>query len=274
MSKRRNLQAHAATLNDLRDVLESMKNLALVEMGKLSRTEPARRHLLEELVGIASACSSFYPALSQPPVSRLFVLVGSERSFCGGFNDEIAASWTELRRRDPRATAIAIGSVLHEKLGSAPEIVAKLAGPAIVEDIDRCLFALLEEVRSEEVRHAGPIALAALAHGADGVGTSAILPFEPPQSGPNVPALERNLSREAFVTEFSDQYVDAALHSVFATSLLDENRARLAHMTLAIDNLDEEVATLRRRIHHLRQEEITVEVETILLSTQGVCGAG
>ena len=83
------------------------------------------------------------------------------------------------------------------------------------------------------------------------------------------PIPELNLPPETFMSEFIDHYADAALHSIFATSLLSENRARLARMTVAIDRLDENVAALRRRIHRLRQEEITQEVETILLSTIG-----
>lgn len=268
MSKRRNLEAHVSVLGDLRDVLESMKNLALVEIGKLTRTQAARRRLLEELMGVASACAPYFPATLQGPAARLYLLVGSERSFCGGFNDEIVAAWADVRRRDPQATAIVMGSVLSEKIEPGSEIVARVAGPAIAEDVDRCLIDVLQHIAVEEKRHAAVTALAAIAHGGERLENLAILPFEPEQAPRRELVPERNLTRQELVAEFTDQYVDAALHSVVATSLVGENRARLSTMMVAIDNLDRNVARLRRRIHHERQEEITQEVEAILLSAE------
>jgi F-type H+-transporting ATPase subunit gamma len=267
VSKRRNIQAHVQTLRDVRDVLDSMKNLALVEIGKLSHAQEARRHLLAELERVATVCASYFRRLA-PPVSRLYLLVGTERAFCGSFNEEIATAWLEVRSRDPAAVAIAIGSVLHEKLTPGPQIVAWLEAPAIAEDLDRSLVAVIERVAAEERLHTEPTGLVAIAHGPEGLRRSAILPFDLPPAPPRVAAPQRNISRKTFVAEFTDRYVDAALHGIFTTSLLGENRARLAHMTGAIDHLDREVEILRRRVHRLRQEEITEEVETILLGTQ------
>ncbi|HTX59320.1 MAG TPA: FoF1 ATP synthase subunit gamma [Verrucomicrobiae bacterium] len=266
MSKRRNLQERVRAFGDLRDVLESMKNLAMVEIGKLARIEPAGRHMLEELSQIASATASYHPVLRQPPPARLYVLVGSERGFCGDFNEGVARCWAHVRRGEPDALAIAVGSVLAERL--APNgIAASVAGPAIAEDLDRCLVELLHAVDAVEKRGAVPLGLTAIANGLERIQSIAVLPFEPPRVAPGAPPPDLNLPAKAFVREFVDRYADAALHRVFATSLLCENRARLAHMTVAIDRLDENVAALGRRIHRLRQEEITQEVESILLST-------
>jgi len=267
VSKRRDLQAHAGTLGDLRDVLESIKNVAMAEIGKLSRTEPARRHMLEELTLIAAATAPYWPAAARAPQTALYLLVGSERGFCGDFNAEVARLWIEICEKDSRAHAIAVGSALIERLQNAPRIVAKLEGPAIVEDIDRTLVDAIGRIASVE-KSAEPFVLLSVANGAGGVEQTAILPFEPPQDALSPVLVDLNLPPDAFVREFVDQYVDAALHSIFATSLLGENRARLAHMTVAVDRLDENAGDLRRRIHHLRQEEITQEVETILLSLQ------
>jgi F-type H+-transporting ATPase subunit gamma len=267
MSRRRNLQAHVEILDDLRDVLESMKNLALVEIGKLSRTEPARRQMLDELTVVATLTASYHPTLIHVPPALLYLCVGSERGFCGDFNSEIARLWLDACENDARARAIVVGSALAEKMRGLPRIAARLNGPTIVEDIDRALIDLIKCIASLEER-AEPFGLVSVANGIEGLQKTGLLPFEPPRGASRGAVPELNLSPATFVREFMDQYLDAALHSIFATSLLSENRARLAHMTVAIDRLDENVGALARRIRRLRQEEITREVEMILLSTE------
>ncbi len=256
-------------LVDLRDVLESMKNLALVEMGKLSRTEAARGRMLEELALVASATAPYRAAVASSPPAQLRVLIGSERAFCGDFNADVARHWAVTRQRNPKAEAIVVGSALAEKVDTSPAVGARLAGPTIAEDIDHVLVELLKCIASIERSSGASFGLVAIANGIERVESIAILPLESPREPLRTPIPELNLPPEAFMSEFIDHYADAALHSIFATSLLSENRARLARMTVAIDRLDENVAALRRRIHHLRQEEITQEVETILLSAIG-----
>jgi F-type H+-transporting ATPase subunit gamma len=268
MSRRREAQARISVLADLRDVFDSMRTLSLVEMAKLNRSEAARYRLQQELAAIAQATAPYFQALHAPRGPRLFLLVGSERGFCAGFNDAVLQRWERIAASDDGALAIVVGSILAEKLEASTAIASTLAGPTIVEDIDAVLIAVLRHVSAVERRLSVPIALSTIANGRDGIEVTAILPFEPPKlthAGVCVPEL--NLAPNVFVRAFADSYVDAALHGVFATSLLSENRARLVHMTTAIDRLDETTAALRRQVHRLRQEEITQEVETILLGT-------
>jgi F-type H+-transporting ATPase subunit gamma len=267
VSKRRNLQAHIEMLRDLRDVLESMKNLALVEIGKLSRTEPARRRTLDELTLVAALTAPYHPAIVRPPLAQLYLCVGSERGFCGDFNADVAQLWINVCEKDSSARAIVIGSALAAKMRGLPRIVANLDGPTIVEDIDRTLIDLIKCIASSEER-GEPLGLVSVANGIEGLQRTALLPFEPPRGALRAAIPDLNLSPATFVREFLDHYLDAALHGVFASSLLSENRARLGHMTVAIDRLDENVGTFARRIHRLRQEEITREVEMVLLSTE------
>lgn len=255
-----------AVLGDLRDVFDSMRTLSLVEIAKLSRNEPARRRLQEQLAAIAGASTSYFEAIAALRGPRLFVLVGSERGFCAGFNDAVARHWERITARDELAQAIVVGGMLVERIGASRSIAASIGGPVIVEDIDAILISLLGRLSEIERRLALPISLSTISNGRDDVSVTAILPFEPRGASPNGHLPELNLAPNVFVREFIDQYVDAALHGVFATSLLSEHRARLAHMTTAIDRLDETTDALRRRAHRLRQEEITQEVETILLS--------
>jgi F-type H+-transporting ATPase subunit gamma len=67
--------------------------------------------------------------------------------------------------------------------------------------------------------------------------------------------------------ELVDQYLFAALHELLYTSLMAENQQRVMHLESAVRHLDEELSELNRQINILRQEEITEEIEVLLLST-------
>ena len=61
-------------------------------------------------------------------------------------------------------------------------------------------------------------------------------------------------------------YLYAALNAVLYSSLMAENRQRQVHMDRALQRLDEDSARLQLTYNIQRQEEITEEIEVILLS--------
>ncbi len=73
-----------------------------------------------------------------------------------------------------------------------------------------------------------------------------------------------------FLAGLIEQYLHATFHHVFYSSLWMENDQRLAHMQAAINRLDERTEKARLRIYALRQEEITEEIEEIMLSAEAL----
>ena len=65
-------------------------------------------------------------------------------------------------------------------------------------------------------------------------------------------------------------YLYAVLNQVLYNSLTAENRQRQAHMDQALQRLQEKVERLRRACNAQRQEEITEEIEIILLSADAM----
>ena len=61
-------------------------------------------------------------------------------------------------------------------------------------------------------------------------------------------------------------YLHAVLNEVLYSSLMAENRQRQVHMDSALQRLDEDSARLKLTYNIQRQEEITEEIEVILLS--------
>jgi F-type H+-transporting ATPase subunit gamma len=77
-----------------------------------------------------------------------------------------------------------------------------------------------------------------------------------------------NLPLGQFVKQASLHYLHAALNDVLYNSLMAENRRRCAHMDRALDRLNEETNRLQLAWNSQRQEEITEEIEVILLSAR------
>jgi F-type H+-transporting ATPase subunit gamma len=68
------------------------------------------------------------------------------------------------------------------------------------------------------------------------------------------------------VTGLAEEYLYAALSAILCESLAAENDRRLRHMDDALRRLDEHIDALALKGSALRREEITEEIEVILLS--------
>jgi len=69
-----------------------------------------------------------------------------------------------------------------------------------------------------------------------------------------------------FLARIVEHYLFAALHEIFYGSLMAENRQRLQHMDYAVRRIEEMFHLLTLKRNSLRQEEITEEIEVIMLS--------
>jgi len=88
----------------------------------------------------------------------------------------------------------------------------------------------------------------------------------PPPAKPSAFAPDLNLTPEAFLSGLTGHYLYAALNEVLYSSLMAENQQRHAHMDSALNKLDEDCAQLRLAYNAQRQEDITEEIEVLLLS--------
>ena len=79
-----------------------------------------------------------------------------------------------------------------------------------------------------------------------------------------------NLPAEQFFSDLSEHYLFAALYEIAYTSLMIENLWRVQHLEGAVHRLDADTETLTKKCRTLRQEEITEEIEVILLSADSM----
>lgn len=274
MSRRRELDQHRQGLAEIREIMNSMKTLAYMETRKLAKFIDAQRAVVESIEVAASDLLAFHPDIlpPSPKESRsAYLLIGSERGFCGDFNRALLEKLqaTLESRGEERPLLIAFGRKLLSLLEDDPRLAVSLEGASTVDEVAGLLAEMVSELIALETQYPG-LKLHAVFHNSAGdIEVKSIMPpfTMTPEAPPmNVCEPAVNLSPSALFYELSDHYLFAVLHQVLYTSLHAENRNRVTHMDGAVRHLDEEFEQLTQRFNALRQEEITEEIEVILLN--------
>ncbi|MCP9473307.1 MAG: F0F1 ATP synthase subunit gamma [Nitrospira sp.] len=291
MSKRHELSGRIQALTDIKGILNAMKNLALMEVHKLGRFLSAQQRVVGGIEEAAADFFRFHPALlpSMEGAFPVFLLIGSERGFCGDFNESLLAEFDRCRTKemtekgDPLPLIVTVGHKLAMKIGSLkPDVV--LPGPSVTEEVPSVLVHVVDALHElQRRRPAGTrLDVTVLSHGSgDGnadrsadngravivrrpfreFGRLRTLSAHPPLL--TMPPIE-------VATKLLDHYLFAVLHEMFYTSLMAENRRRFQHMDQALQRLEKETGELTRKYFVLRQEEITQEIAVIMLSAEAV----
>ncbi len=278
MSRRREVQKRIATLGDIDGIMVAMKNLALLQIRTLSGFLQAQQRVV---AGIEEAAADFL-AFHEPemddagPTRELYVVVGSERGFCGDFNEKLLDTLTEREGQTTLPFAIiAIGRLLEAKMGIDSRAIAFVEGATVAEEVQPALARLsqhLGALRAGHDEHAA-LGLSAIYHSniSGQVRIRRLLPLSGLPPVPPFPYPPRlNLAPPAFHAELTDQYLHAVLHEILYSSLMVENRRRLEHMDSAIRRLEKDQSALRLKFNALRQEEIIEEIEVLLLSAEAL----
>lgn len=275
MSRRAALERHLESLKDIRDIMNAMKNLSLMETRKLAHVLSTQRAMRETLDAAAADFAENFPDVV-PEAARardVHVLVGSERGFCGDFNETVIAAYAgEAGARGAAAPfLIVVGGRLASKAPPGWRIGASLAGPSTAEEIPEVLLRLMAAIDAALGPNGpDPLRVSVVAH--DGEARSArrstLLPFPPPSGArPRYNRPPRiNVPPRTLAADLAEQCLFARLSDLFDRSLLAENQSRLQHMENALRHLDQETAEYVVRRNRLRQEEIVEEIEVLLLS--------
>ena len=276
MSRRRELEHHRHSLAEIREIMNSMKTLAYLETRKLNRFLPAQHAVIQNIELVATDFLAAYPALlpastTTQDIHPVYLIIGSERGFCGDFNHTLLYHLTAGLESNPQLAPVmlVVGSKLQMLLEEDDRVTAVISGASVVEEVLPTLHQIVNELSTLQ-QGRGPLTLYALYHGVDsGIVMQALLPpfrhcihQAPPFSQPP----ELNLEPREFLVELTDHYLFAALYEMLYTSLMAENQLRVSHLTGAVRHLDDESVNLTRQFNALRQEEIIEEIEVILLS--------
>jgi len=272
MARRRKLRQHLRKLGEIRDIMEAMKNLAVLETHKLGAVLANQTLLRVDLEHIAADFLAAYPQYLPPENGdrAIWLLFGSERGFCGDFNEAVLNKLDGLASGATETLFIPVGRKLCNRLEGDPRVYAAVDGADVAEETGAVLNTLIRHIGSLQDRYQR-INVFTLYRNADSdaIISARLLPFSPEAGTPAVrlahaPLL--NLPPETFYLDLVDRYLFIALQQIASTSLMAESYRRIQHMSGAIRRLEETTETLLRKYHTQRQEEITEEIEVILLN--------
>jgi len=283
MSQSRELQLHIAQMEEIRSILNSMKNLALIEIHKLARFQTMQGQAVVNIENAALDFLDFYPLpIADDNATPVCILVGAERGFCGDFNESLINTIAA----EAYSGIIAIGSRICNRLEDNPlKVIASIEGASVAEEVPAVLNRLIDTISSLAV-YTGDINYKAASvssilqltvvyhdNSPGQINRRQILPPFPRQQQRtlpygNPPVL--NLPAADFFSDLTHHYLFAVLHEIFYISLMAENQRRLQHLEGAVKHLDDETVNLRRKSQIYRQEEITEEIEVILLNAENL----
>lgn len=277
MSKRHEAEQHLQALGEIKHIMGSMKTLALLETRKLARYMATQQQVVRDIEAMAAdfrASFSMTPAI--PADARnVYLLLGSERGFCGDFNELLLRQLDDQLRQGggDAPLLMTVGRKLDARLTNDSRIISRIDGANVAEEVEAVLGRLVHELGLVQERY-GPFRLTVISHAVEDEqvqATSILPPFQQDAPAPRSGcAPELNLDPEDFFTDMLDHYLFAVLYSQVYASLMAESRRRMQHLEGAIHRLEERTEALLLRRNALRQEEITEEIEVILLSAKAV----
>ena len=281
MSQSRELQMRIAQMEEIRSILNAMKNLALIEIHKLTRYQSAQSLSVANIEQAAQDFLEFNPqSIDKDQAKAIAILIGAERGFCGDFNEKLI----RLVNSDVYSGMIAIGTRLCNRLSDHPLVITAINGANTAEEVSTILNQLIDAITAittessdkHQLNDCSPrFQLVAIYHDhrSAQISQQQILPAfsrsaqKTSQTG-HAPLL--NLKPVEFFAELSHHYLYAVLHEIFYLSLLAENQQRLQHLEGAVKHLDDATVNLQRKSQIFRQEEITEEIEVILLNAENL----
>ena len=279
MSKRASIERHLGLRDEVSGIMGAMKNISLMETHKLARFLAHQHRVLSSIEAAAGDFLDHHPEFAyraRARAARVIVAIGSQRGFCGDFNEAMVRAINRHRRSGESASGVlVVGRRLAAKLGKDGGVLAALDGPSVVEEVHPVLQRVMNALGELQSRlgQSEPLDVALFAHrdGEEAVGVRHILPR--PASAGAVPVAYPpllNLQPPTFFSELVRHYLWAQMHDAFYSTLMAENRRRLQHMEGAMKRIEEKSSDLRRRYNALRQEEITEEIEVIMLSNDAL----
>ena len=275
MSQRRQLNSHRHQLMEIRDIMNSMKNLAYLETRKITRYLSSQQKAVNLIELAATDLLQSFPEL-QPKAeqaSTVIIMLGTERGFCGNFNEALLErlnQYTSENTTRPVAL-ISIGSKLEQFIQSDDRVILSLRGASVAEETIDVLNDLMEQLGSLELLQRND-QIKILYHdpATKQVVMQSIFPpfIELSDDFPRhrIPPVI-NLEPATLFKELTDHYLFSLLYKISYASLMAENDQRIDHLQTALRRIDEKTSDLTRKINAVWQEEIVEEIEIILLNT-------
>lgn len=268
MSKRRDVEGHINSLKEIHSIMESMKNLSMMEGQKLARYQPMQQQVLDAIArALDDVRCHFAPEMTRVDAAPIYLLFGSERGFCGCYNEQLL----EVLGQQPDhgdAPIIGVGSRLSGPLKKSYPRATCLPGAAVADEINKVLASVISALNRQREEH-GELRLDVIYFTPDthDARCQPALPAPGKKPGRGYAPLI-NLPSQQLLGELLEHYLFAVTHAWFFAAMLTENQLRMQHLDQAGHHIERQLDDLGKRRNALRQEEIIEEIEVILLTSE------
>lgn len=257
------LRGHLRMLAELGKIVGAMRNLAYAEVQRLNRLTQSQARA--EAV-LRQALVASHGGEAGGKGRPLWLVIGAERGFCGGFNERLQAALPALCASNPDAIWFVSGDRLNLGTLPRPPSFEALPGCNTAEEAGSCVEAWLDILWPRWSSSEPGTELYVLHHTEHDLHEQRLLPLPtlpPPSPGPSP---LRTLPDAVLRPRLESEWLRVALLGALYQSLQQENRWRLAQMQRAQDHLDETGTRLKRAYFRQRQADITSELETLMSS--------
>lgn len=243
--------------DELSDIVSAMKNLAQVELHKLAKIDIYQEKAVQATLHAISKCHDHSSNLEKPNHGHsTLILLGSERGFCGGFNEQVARAFEhEMAYHDH---LIVIGHRLANKIENQSKH-SFYPAPSTADEVFNCAQGLFETLSDKDFL--GQITV--IYHSQHGVEKISLLASPQDKQHRAHKFVQMNTSASKLVTSLQNLSLKQGLILYLLRSLKTENKLRLQQMDGAKNHLDELSHILKLRMNSLRQQEIVEEIEVI-----------
>ncbi|MDH5256819.1 MAG: F0F1 ATP synthase subunit gamma [Gammaproteobacteria bacterium] len=275
------LVQHINSLADISDIMNAMKYLSVMESNKLSRLIQHQKRVMESIEFVANDFLHFNPQYieNKKPETHVIVVLGSERGFCGSYNDSLYQSLAKFNIFPESVEPIPIGDKklisvgykLHAKFEQHSQLFRALTGPKLVEEVPEVINNIIQAV-SSLVSEYQAMRLTLCYHNVDESKPvffdvlPAFQSLETTEVAFSTPALS-NLTKDVLFYSLLDEYLFSVLNQIVYAAFMSENQYRIRHIENSLNKLNEKIEHLSLKRNEARQEEITEELEVIMLSS-------
>lgn len=270
MSQHYKQKKHLEALGNIKSIIIAMKNLSLMEIKKISKFSQEQTKVLTAMEKTGADFLNFYPDLREEiksDVPSIYIVLGSERGFCGAFNENLIAAYKKHAAKFPTDhRLILIGNKLATKAHFQGLTTTIITGATTAEEIPNVILSLLKGIGT--MHYSSWIII----H--NGMENSLMttktfqmseqLKFSQKTTFSYPPLLY--LDSKNFFVEFLDQYILAAMSQIFYQSFFAEHQQRYRHTDGAVHWLEKAATKFLLKFNAMRQEEITEAIEEMMLS--------
>jgi F-type H+-transporting ATPase subunit gamma len=270
MSRHLELKRLGESLADIGELIGAIRNIALVESRRIQsfiQAQDAATAMVEAAYADFTQDHAHWLQNAQT-IEEVWCVIGSERGFCGDLNRQLTQT-LDATPPNERATIVLVGQQLAQ--GWQGPSAAQLPGARFADEVRQVLHSLVATLGPLlHSRPQGIVGLSLIYPGEHGPQQRRVLPVPQPhiKAPRRASPIKLWLPPADYLHALLEEWIAHALTDALYDALLHENQRRLEHMEQARRRIDERLEELGRQENRARQDEITEEIEVILLAAQ------